>query len=183
MSSNPTPPSGPVLPRTTSSAFRPMQTAELELRDIVLILRRRKAIIFGTVVLGIGIAAFSVVFAQKQYSSTATIEIEKENASALSLAGLSGIGSDLGGEDEDTMDLLTEQAVIMSDNTALGVVERLKLDAISPYAIPPPTAGKETELDRERGLPLDQAPLEREKVIGNFKSRLNVNLVKGTRLM
>jgi capsular exopolysaccharide synthesis family protein len=160
-----------------------MRTAELELRDIVLILQRRKAIIFAAVVLGLGLAVLSVIFAQKQYSATATIEIEKENESALGLAGLSGIGSDLGDEDEVTMDLLTEQAVIMSDNTALGVIERLKLDSIRPYGIPPATPGKVTELDRERGLPLEEAPVQRERVVGLFKSRLKVNVVKGTRLM
>ena len=49
---------------------------------------------------------------------------------------LSGIASGMGGDNEMNMDLLTEQAVIKSDNTALSVIERLKLDEYPPYAIP-----------------------------------------------
>lgn len=183
MSSNLNSPSGPAVPRGSSLAFEAMPTHELDLRDILVILQRRKAIILVTAALGITLAFIFLIFAEKQYSSTATIEINKGNQSALSLVGLSGIASDLGDEDEVTMDLLTEQAVIMSDNTALGVIEQLKLDTASPYAIPPAKPRKETELDRERGLPLEQAPVQRERVLGIFRSRLNVSLIKGTRLM
>jgi polysaccharide biosynthesis transport protein len=81
------------------------------------------------------------------------------------------------------MDLLTQQAVIMSDNTALRVVERLKLDTMEPYAIPSSKGGKASALEAERGLPLEKAPLERDRILGMFRSRLRVSLIKGTRLI
>jgi capsular exopolysaccharide synthesis family protein len=81
------------------------------------------------------------------------------------------------------MDLLTQQAVIMSDNTALNVIERLKLDAAPPYSIPANSGGQESELGHERGLPLERAPLQRDRLLQMFKGRLRVSLIKGTRLI
>lgn len=176
-------PSGSASSWSSSSAFKALPSADLELRDIVLILRRRKVIIFLTCALGIILAIISVMLTQKEYSSTATIEINKENSNSLGLEDLSGIASGLGGGDELTTDLMTQQAVITSDNTALNVVQQLRLDTEPPYAIPPSKNGQKGPLDQERGLPLEKAPLQRERVLAIFRSRLSVKLVKGTRLL
>ncbi len=159
-----------------------MPTADLELRDVVRILRRRKGLILTGLALGIAAAVLVVVVAQKQYSSTATIEVNKDSGNGLGMVDLSGIASGLGGDNEINMDLLTEEAVIMSDNTALSVIEKLKLDSSAPYAIPP-AKGKETELGLERGLPLEKAPLQRDRLMAMFRARLHVTLIKGTRLI
>ena len=159
-----------------------LQNGDLELRDIAIILGRRKAIVILACVVGIALAVVLWLFSQKEFSSTATIEINKESGNGLGMVDLSGIASGLGG-DEANMDLLTQQAVIMSENTALHVVERLKLDEAPPYAIPPNTGGKESDLGRERRLPLEKAPLQRDRLLGMFKSRLRVSLIKGTRLI
>ncbi len=159
-----------------------MPTAELELRDVVRILRRRKVLIVGGLVLGVVAALLLVLFAQRQYSSTATIEVNKDSGNGLGMVDLSGITSGLGGDNEINMDLLTEQSVIMSENTALSVIDKLKLDSTAPYAIPAKT-GKDTPLGRERGLPLDRAPVQRDRLLGLFRARLHVTLIKGTRLI
>jgi polysaccharide biosynthesis transport protein len=183
MSSNSTSPYRPASPGPASSGLKFMPTADLDLRDIVVILRRRRVIILAVLLMGVTLASLSVMLAQKEYSATTTIEINKESGDTLGISDLSGLASDLGDEDAVNAELLTEQAIIMSDNTALGVIERLKLDAIPPYAIPPTKGGKETPLDRERGLPLERAPLQRERLLGLFSSRLSVKLIKGTRLV
>jgi len=140
MSSNPVPQSGP----TSARLPNPIHQSEMELKDIVLILRRRRVIILAAVAVGIVVAATSVLLAHKEYTSAATIEINRGSDNSLGLADLSGISAGLGGEDEMNMDLLTEQSVIMSDNTALKVIEELKLDQAPPYAIPAPENGKIT---------------------------------------
>ena len=183
MSSNPVTRPGSAPARLGDLSAKSGLPAELELKDIVLVLRRRKGIIFTAIAIGFFVAVISVFFAQKQYSSTATIEVNKGEENSLGLPDLSGISSDLGGEDEMNMDLLTQQAVILSDNTVLRVVEKLKLDAEPPYAIPPLKGGKPTILEKERGLPLDQAPHQRARLLAIFKSRLRVSLIKGTRLL
>lgn len=182
MSSSNASPSGSNSPRS-SNAVRTAPTADLELKDVVRILQRRKSIIAVSLLVGLTIAIVAILAAQKRYSATATIEVNKENANGLNLVDLSGIASGLGGEDQMNMDLLTEQAVITNDNTALKVIEALKLDSVSPYAIPNRNDGKEDSLSRERGLPLSQAPLERDRILNMFRGRLRVALVKGTRLL
>jgi succinoglycan biosynthesis transport protein ExoP len=183
MSSKPSSPPGPTAPSPNKVTSRPPLNSEIELKDVVLVLRRRKGIIFTALVTGALIASVVVAMAHKEYSASATIEINKEGENSLGLPDLSGISSDLGGGDEVNMDLLTEQAVIMSDNTALQVIEKLKLDTIPPYAIPPSQNGKVSTLDKERGLALEQAPFQRQRIVSMFKSRLRVALIKGTRLL
>jgi succinoglycan biosynthesis transport protein ExoP len=124
-----------------------------------------------------------VFFARKEYSSTATIEMNQESGTALGLADLSGIASGLGDQDQMNMDLLTQETVIMSDNTALRVIEDLKLDLNPPFAIPVSERRDQSPLEHERGLPLDQAPNQRERLLKIFKSGLHVSLIKGTRLL
>jgi capsular exopolysaccharide synthesis family protein len=148
----------------------------------VCILRRRKIAIFTALLLGLVLAALSAFFAKKEYSSTATIEMNQESGTALGLADLSGIASGLGDQDQMNMDLLTQQTVIMSDNTALRVIEDLKLDANPPFAIPASDRGKSI-FEPERGVPIDQAPHQRERLLKIFKSGLRVSLIKGTRLL
>jgi uncharacterized protein involved in exopolysaccharide biosynthesis len=120
------------LHRRDTSAAKSTPHADLEFREIVRILRRRQIVIVTTLGLGIVLAALSILFAKKEYSSTATIEMNQEGGAALGLADLSGIAGGLGDQDKMNMDLLTQQTVIMSDNTALRVIEDLKLDATRP---------------------------------------------------
>jgi capsular exopolysaccharide synthesis family protein len=174
--------SKPVSARPGGPSFKALPTAELELRDVVRILRRRKGLIITGLVLGIVAAVLLVLFAQKQYSSTATIEVNKDSGNGLGMVDLSGVTSGLGGDNEINMDLLTEQSVIMSENTALSVIDKLKLDSTAPYAIPA-KAGNDTPLGRERGLPLDRAPVQRDRLLALFRARLHVTLIKGTRLI
>jgi len=161
-----------------------VQTAkELELRDVVLVLRRRKGMILALFGTGLLCAALAVALATRHYTSTATIEINKDSGTGLGMVDLSGVATGLGDNSEINMDLLTEQAVILSENTALRVIEELKLDTQAPYAIPAGKGGKPTALELERGLPLEKAPLERDRVLGLFHKRLHVALIKGTRLI
>lgn len=157
--------------------------ADLELRDLVLIFRRRKGIVFVALVLGILLATVFLLLSQKQYSSTATIEINKENSNELGMVDLSGIESGLAGDNEINMELLTEESVIQSDNTALSVIERLGLESVPPYAVPTGNDRKNSGLTQEQGLPLDKAPFRRDRILQMFRSRLRVSLVKGTRLI
>jgi polysaccharide biosynthesis transport protein len=183
MSSNITWPSRLASSKSGTSRFGIVPSGDLELRDIVAILRRRKGTILAVLALGIALACLMVLLSPKKYSSTATIEINKESSNELGMVDLSGIASELGGDNDVNMDLLTQQAVIMSDETALNVIEQLKLDANPPYAIPPTRGHSPSALAEERGLPLEKAPLQRDRLIRMFKSRLHVTLIKGTRLI
>ena len=160
-----------------------MPAPDLELRDVIMVLRRRRWVIVASLCTGLLLTMLVVMLARRQFTSTAVIEVNKDTGNGLGMVDLSGIASGLGGDNEINMDLMTEQAVIMSDNTALNVIQRLRLDADEPFAIPPSRSGKPTELEAERNLPLDKAPMQRDRVLGIFRKRLKVSLVKGTRLI
>jgi len=177
-------PSGPESTRAGASGFKTLPETDLELRHIVLMLRKRKSVILVAFAIGLALAVLWVLIKQKEYSSTATIEVNRESGNSLGLDDLSGIASELGGaSDQLNVDLLTQQAVILSDSTALNVVDQLKLDRDPPYAIPIEDRVDGTPLGAEAGRPLENAPLQRERLLGLFASRLKVKLVKGTRLL
>jgi len=180
---NTTPPTKTFYTRPGAPPQKPSPAADMELRDVLMIVRRRKVTILLLFALGIVLSMLTVATAKRQYTSTATIEINKDTGNGLGMVDLSGITSGLGGDNQINMDLLTEQAVIMSDNTALNVIQRLKLDQQAPYAIPVAKGGKPSALDMERGLPLDKAPLQRDRMLGMFHHALQVSLIKGTRLL
>ena len=72
-------------PPGTFAASMP-HNSDLELRDLVLIFGRRKGIIIAALTAGILLAAVVLFVSQRQYSSTATIEINKENSNELGMA-------------------------------------------------------------------------------------------------
>ena len=160
-----------------------MKGPELQLSNIVLILRRRRTIIICSLVLGLLVAVIATVCAAKMYSSTTTIEVNKEGSSSLGLDDLSGIASGLETGDELSTGLQTQQAVIESDNTALNVIKQLNLTTRPPYATPPAKRASKVPATGEQPLSLDQDTVARDRVLGIFRGRLQVKLVKGTRLI
>ena len=158
-----------------------MPAAGVELREIVRVLLRRRMAVIAVLAFGAGAAVLYVSCAKRQYSATATIEMNKEAGSSLGLTDLSGIASGLGEQDQMNVDLLTQQSVIQNDNTALQVIEKLGLDSSPTFAGSASSA--ESRLENERGLPLERAPHQRERVLKTFRKGLHVRLVKGTRLL
>ncbi|SEB39384.1 capsular exopolysaccharide family [Terriglobus roseus] len=146
---------------------------DMELRDVLQILQRRKFIVLLLFVLGIVLGGASGLFAAREFSSTATVEVNKQQENALGLRDLSGNSSASATIDDLNNDLLTQQAVIMSDNIAMRVIEKLRLYKYPPYL----------SLMNGDDAKLGQAPLRDDKLLRMFKSRLNVSLVKGTRLI
>lgn len=175
------PPQAVAPARADTPSTRGVPAAGVELREVLRILQRRRMAILAALALGITVAALSILLAKNRYSATATIEVNRESGSSLGLADLSGIAGGLGDQEGINMDLLTQQAVIVNDNTALRVIEELKLDSNAPYAIPASRSGQAA--DEERGLPLDRAPRRRENALRAFRAGLRVNLIKGTRLL
>lgn len=153
---------------------------ELGIHDVVKIFAHRKKIILIMALAGLAIAALYLVRAPRKYTATATIEINKENSMSLGLDDLSGIGSKLGTGSDLLTDLLTHEADIENDTTAIDVIEKLNLLNQKPYLIEP---GKNAVLDRERGLPLERATNTRYRAIHIFQAGLHVTLVKNTRLI
>lgn len=148
----------------------------------MLIFRRRKGIVLSAIATGVAIALILLMLAPRRYSATATVEVNKSNGNSLGLHDLSGIAGVVGEGDTLSTDMLTEQAVILNDDTALHVIAALKLDTEPPYALPASQATKDRVWRAEAGLPLERAPHRRDRALRAFRSGLRVNLIKGTRL-
>lgn len=183
MSANPTP--GLKTESARSSAFGTnlLQDSELQLRDVVLILRRRKLAVLLGMVLGLSLGLLYVAIAHKKYTSSVIIEVNKESGATLGLDDLTGLAGGLGGGEELNTDLMTQKSIIESDSTLLTVADRLKLYGTPPYSIPASEKGKGTPLGHEIGLPIDKAQFERARLLGIMGRNLKVTLVKNTRLL
>jgi len=113
------------------------------------------------------------------YQSTAIIELNK-NQGGMDL----GLGDELsalgGGADTLLTDLQTETSILQGEQLAMAVVEQLKLGSAPPFI----AVGSDIAKERpEEGLPLEQAPVRRTRLLKIFGKHLKVLPDRGTRLI
>ncbi len=155
---------------------------ELTLKDVLAGLYRRRRLIAGLALLGMILGLAFALAQPKQFSATATVEFAQPSTRDLGIDSSSSTPEELPTMDILNTELKTEQAEISDENTVLSVVERLHLTDSEPFAIPADLPAKHP-LVRERGLPLERAPYQRERVLKLFQRNLTVDIVKGTRLL
>ena len=157
-------------------------TEELKLSDMRRFFLRRRWWIVGCSFLGLLCGFLVTIHAPRLYTATTTVELNKDASSGLGIQDLSGLASQVGVGQEFMTDMLTHQAVLLNDNTALSVINHLGLMQTHPYA-DIPTGKMQADFAREAALPLDQAPLTRDRALGIFRNGLQVVVVKNTRLL
>ena len=167
--------------RSPAASHPPAPEAELEFGEVLAGLLRQRYILLGFVLLGLLGGLLAAVTAKKTYSAAATVEFTQPSTRALGLDDPSSAG-ELSSLELLNTELKTQVSEITDDDTTLAVIEQLQLDKQKPYAIPA-NLGNRDLLGRERGLPLERAPHQRERVIKLFQAHLNVDVVKGTRLL
>jgi uncharacterized protein involved in exopolysaccharide biosynthesis len=146
------------------------------LRNLIRVLTRRRKWIVGSVVVCVVVAYIMTLTTKPIYDATATIELNKSSAGSLDL-GLADLGGQQGGAGGDlAVDMQTEIAILKGDSLALAVIQKLRL-------APRPQPGAKGVKDPEQGLPLDDAPQTRARMLGGFKGNLIVKPVRGTRLI
>jgi succinoglycan biosynthesis transport protein ExoP len=160
----------------------PRPGGEVDIRDLLLVLKRHKLLIAACALLVLMAALFHGYTEKKQYSATATIEINGQSRPSLGLDDISGSQSAFTTSELMTTDLLTQQAQLTSPSTALAVIKRLHLDAAPPFAIPQNISSSDP-LYSERGLPLADTVHQRDRALAIFAAHLQVAIVKGTRLL
>jgi capsular exopolysaccharide synthesis family protein len=157
-------------------------TEELKLSDIRRFVVRRRWWIVAFSVVGLVGGLFATIRAPRLYTATTTVELNKDASSGLGIQDLSGLASQVGVGQEFMTDMLTHQAVLLNDNTALSVINHLGLMQTHPY-VDIPTGKMRPAFAREGGLPLEQAPLTRDRALEIFHGGLRVLVVKNTRLL
>jgi polysaccharide biosynthesis transport protein len=167
-------PAGPVAAPSHQS-----QTSDA-LHGLLRVIGKRRKWIIGSIIVCELLALAVTLVMRPTYEATATIELNKQG-SGIDLGLGEELSSTLGGGNEALLtDLQTETAILEGDSLALAVIEQLKL------ASTPTFAAKGGEIEKEKseaGLPLEQAPITRTRLLKIFSRHLRVVPERGTRLI
>jgi len=109
------------------------------LKGVWRVIRKRKATIAMASLCGLGLASLACVFMGTQYAGTATIEVQKTDASQISL--LNNFSSLADPRDDIKTDVTTHLTVLQSPNVLLAVVRDLNLQAEAPFKFKPTIMG------------------------------------------
>ena len=157
------------------------------LRGIWSVIRKRKRSIWAAGFIGGLMALLICALMTRQYLGVATIEVQKTDAAETSLrANSDPLPSTM---DAVKGDIATHMSVLQSPNVLLAVVRDLHLENESPFKFKPSVLGYVTganahiEDEIKRGLPLEQAPYTRDRILGIFQKKLKVENTPDTRLI
>jgi uncharacterized protein involved in exopolysaccharide biosynthesis len=162
---------------------------ELTLRDLLNIYRKRRRVVYGTVlVLGILCAVYCAV-STRRYETTGTVQIQKEGSDGL---GLDSLMSEAGGASDaleaDIM-IQTQASILKSDTLALRTIENLHMEGTEDFLSRWSPVGWVLGLFSPSGRPdspgvrLEDAPQRRSILLKVFSKNLKVKPVAGTRLI
>lgn len=168
-------------PVETSVEFKSVPVASTAepaygLRDILRVLSRRRSWIVGSTIVGCLSAIVMTVLMRPVYQASATVELNERNSGSLDLSLGDNAAPQLVGDNDLQTTLQTETSILEGDSLALSVMERLNLAQQSPFA-------EAIRKDTEPGLPLEQAPNRRTRLLSRFHQQLKVSVVRGTRLI
>ncbi|WP_348261021.1 polysaccharide biosynthesis tyrosine autokinase [Telmatobacter sp. DSM 110680] len=157
------------------------------LKGIWSVIRKRKKSIWGAGLAGLLLALVVCALMSRQYLGVATIEVQKTDAAETSLRGNSDpLPSTM---DAVKGDIATHMIVLQSPNVLLAAVRDLHLDNEPPFKFSPSLMGyvngsnARIEDEMKRGLPLEQAPYTRDRILGIFAKKLKVENTPDTRLI
>lgn len=178
-------PSQPEVRRADDFSFRFGEGESL--KGIWSVIRKRKKSIWAAGFAGVLLAVGACMLMSRQYLGVATIEVQKTDAAETSLRGTSDpLPSTM---DAVKSDIATNMSVLQSPNVLLAVVRDLHLENEAPFKFKPSLVGYITgsnariEDELRRGVPLDQAPYMRDRILGVFQKKLKVENTPDTRLI
>jgi succinoglycan biosynthesis transport protein ExoP len=161
--------------------------SELTLRDVGLMLTRRRIIIYIAVSVFFLLGVLGLTLSTRRYRSVGEIELQKDSTSSL------GIQTDSADTPADALEvnmiIETQAKILQSDSLALRVIEDLHLEQTSDYQ------AKWSLLDWVLGCfqakgtadpkdgSLENSPHRRMRVLKIFHRKLTVKPVAGTRLI
>jgi polysaccharide biosynthesis transport protein len=154
---------------------------EESLRDVIRVLRKRRSLIIAWTLSVLLLTLLYCALVKNEYTSTATLLVDKQSSSGLDMGNLSGIASALSGEDDLKTELQTHSTVLQNDTTTLMVIHELDLDKV--YAYHPGLLGWNREIKTELGRPLSAATATRERLLKIVQGRLKVEPQQDTRLI
>lgn len=150
-----------------------VHSEDIGFSDIWTFLVRRRIPVVAGIILGGALGLIAFFRAPRLYTATVTVEMNRDGNG---LPDLSGAGGLIGEGSEFMTDMLTQQAVLMGDSTALSVINRLNLMSVQPYNSLVPKQSHTVSI-------VDLDSKTQDQAIGIFKNGLRTVPVKNTRLL
>ncbi|HVJ07413.1 MAG TPA: polysaccharide biosynthesis tyrosine autokinase [Acidisarcina sp.] len=155
------------------------------LKGVWRVMRKQKMVIAVGGLCGLLLALLACLVISRQYAGVATIQVGKEDASQTSL--LRNVVPASPSTEELKTDITTDVAMLRSDSVLLAVVKDLDLQKHRPFAYRPTLLGfldgANSRIKAEQGLPLEEAPATRDRILKIFSRKLQVQNVPDTRLI
>src|SRR5664279_3200502 len=158
---------------------------EESLKGVWKVIRKRKRMIGLGGLAGMLLAFLVCLIMHNQYAAVTTVIVGKTDASQTSLLRNGADGSP--SADEMKTDIATHSAMLQSENIVLSVVKDLNLRQEAPFAYEPTLLGAlngaNAHMRAEKGLPLDQSPNTRDRILKIFAKKLKVENTPDTRMI
>ena len=164
---------------------------ELTLRDLLLILERRKRLV-SIIVLGfvmlMGLYCTTTV---RRYQATGTVQLQKESTDGMGLGSLmSSAGGGAGDALDANINLQTQASILQSDTLALRTIDLLHMEDtynfkphFSPIGWVVELFSSSNGVVEAPGTRLEDSPRRRQRALKIFSKNLTVKPVSGTRLI
>jgi succinoglycan biosynthesis transport protein ExoP len=159
------------LNRPLAPVIHALPTQESVLREYFRVLRKRLWVVVTCVAVIVGAIAIATLRSTRIYEATGSIAINKPDSMFLNFKDSQGAGMGY----EDPTDLDTEVHILRSDLLALQVMRELNMDKDQSGASP------STGLQTTDALQPDSPKMS--GMLAAFKSKLNVSLETGTRII
>jgi polysaccharide biosynthesis transport protein len=159
---------------------------ELTLREVGMMLMRRRGIIYISLAVFFLLAILALTFSTRRYKSVGEIELQKDSNNSLGIQTDQDTPSDAL---EVNMIIQTQAKILESDSLALRVIEDLHLEQTADYRQTWSPVGWVLGLLAPAGKPdpkdasLEDSPHRRMRVLKIFHKKLTVRPVAGTRLI
>ncbi|HTZ59988.1 MAG TPA: polysaccharide biosynthesis tyrosine autokinase [Acidobacteriaceae bacterium] len=160
---------------------------ELTLREIGIMLARRRGIILISVAVCFVLAIVALALSTRRYKSVGEIELQKDATASL---GMQTDNADVPSDAlEVNMLIQTQARILQSDSLALQVIQDLHLEETPDYRRKWDPVGWVLGLFTPKGKPdpsnasLENSPHRRMRVLKIFHRKLTVKPVAGTRLI
>jgi polysaccharide biosynthesis transport protein len=160
---------------------------ELTLREIWMMLWRRRRIIYASIGVCLLLAILLLMISTRRYKSVGEIQVQKDSGTSL------GLQTDTGDTPSDALEenmiLQTQAKILESDSLALRVINELHLDQTEDYKEKWSPLNWVFALISPKGKPdpkgasLEDSPHRRVQVLKIFHKKLTVKVVDGTRLI
>ena len=162
---------------------------ELTIRGLLLMLRRRRAIILWSVSACFVLGLIACLFLKPRYKALGEIQIQKSATDGLGLENLTGPKQESADALEENIELQTQANILKSDSLALKVIDDLHLESTEDFK-PSFNLIEETidlltpgVVQDPPNAALDDAPRRRDNAIKVFAKHLKIKLESGTRLI